>query len=89
MKDEKHNIDVTLNLSGKITSLEKSLPPSERPKALIDSLDAKYPQATIKLVEEVWEEGKLTGYEAAIVTADKKNKEVDFDPRGKLIEDKK
>jgi uncharacterized membrane protein YkoI len=89
IKDEKHNIDVTLDPSGKITGLEKSLPQSERPKALVDALNVKYPHATIKLVEEVWEEGKLTGYEATIVTANKKNKEVDFDPAGKLIEDKK
>jgi uncharacterized membrane protein YkoI len=89
IKDEKHNIDVTLDPHGKVTSLEKSLPPGERPKALVDSLNAKYPHATVKLVEEVWENGKLTGYEATIVTADKKSKEVDFDPRGKLVEDKK
>ena len=31
----------------------------------------------------------MTGYEATIVTADKKSVEIDVDPKGKLIEDSK
>ena len=56
---------------------------------MIESLKAKYPDASIKLIEEVWEDGKHTGYEGTIITANKKTIEVTFDPSGKLIEDKK
>ena len=86
---ENRNIDVTLSPAGKIVSMEKTLPPADRPKSLLDSLAAKYPHATIKLVEEVWENDVLTGYEATIVTAEKKSKEVDFDAKGKLVEESK
>ena len=89
IKSENHNIDVTLDPSGKILGVEKSLSDSERPEALVKALDAKYPHATIKLIEEVWDKDKMTGYEATIVTADKKHLELDFDPQGKLIEDSK
>jgi uncharacterized membrane protein YkoI len=84
IKSENHNIDVTLTPDGKILSFEKTISASERPKTMAEALNAKYPHATIKLVEEVWENDKLTGYEATIVTPDKKTHEVDFDSSGKL-----
>ena len=90
IKSENHNIDVTLTPDGKILSFEKTILESERPKAMVEALDAKYPHATIKLVEEVWENDRLTGYEATIVTPDKKTHEIDFDSTGKLaVSDKK
>lgn len=89
IKSENHNIDATLDPSGKILGIEKALSDSERPKAIVKALDAKYPHATIKLIEEVWDKDKKTGYEATIVTSDKKHLELDFDPQGKLIEDSK
>ncbi len=83
---EKRNIDVTLNPEGEILSYEKTLLPSERPKVMMQTLKSKYPDATIKLIEEVWDHGKRTGYEGTIVTDSKKTVEVDFDVNGKLIE---
>jgi hypothetical protein len=89
LKSENHNIDVTLDPSGHILGVEKALSESELPEVLVTELKAKYPHATIKLVEEVWEKEKMTGYEATIITADKKHIELDFDPHGKLSEDSK
>jgi hypothetical protein len=89
IKGENYSADVTLDPSGKILGVEKALSESERPKALLKALDAKYPHATVKLIEEVWDEAKMTGYEATIVTADKKHLELDFDSQGKLVEDSK
>jgi uncharacterized membrane protein YkoI len=88
IQSDKHSIDVTLNPKGEILSFEKLLSESERPAALARAVDTKYPHATIERVEEVWEEGKLTGYEAAIVTADKQKMDVDLDPQGKMIDGK-
>jgi hypothetical protein len=89
IESQKHKIDVTLSPDGKILSFEKALLPSERPKALIESLNAKYPHATLKLVEELWENDKQTGYEATLNSPDKKTIEVPFDAKGKLIENQK
>jgi uncharacterized membrane protein YkoI len=86
INSEKRNIDVTLNPDGEILSYEKTLLPSDRPKKMVDSLKAKYPDATIKLIEEVWDHGKKTGYEGTIITDSKKTIEVTFEANGKLIE---
>jgi hypothetical protein len=89
ISNDKHAIDVTLSPKGEILSFEKTLKMNELPKAMKKSLNAKYPHATIQVIEEVWEHDKLTGYEGIVVTPDKKKVEVTFDPKGKLIESKK
>jgi hypothetical protein len=89
IQSDKHKIDVTLSPEGKILSYEKALSESERPKAMMESLNAKYPHATIKLVEEVWENGKFNGYEATILGPNKKSLDVSFDTKGRLVEDQK
>ncbi len=88
IKNEHHDIDVTLSPAGEILSFEKTLKMNDRPKPMKESLAAKFPHASIKLIEEVWEHGKLTGYEGTLVTADKKKVDVTFNTEGKLIEDK-
>jgi uncharacterized membrane protein YkoI len=88
VKDNGRNTDVTLTPDGKILSYEKALPPSDRPKMSVKTVKSKYPNSTIKLVEEVWEDGKLEGYEVTLVTADKKTVEVMFDSNCKLETDK-
>ena len=87
--NDKHSIDVTLSPKGEILSFEKTLKMNELPKVMKKSLSAKYPHSSVKVIEEVWEHDKLTGYEGTIITADKKSVEVNFDPKGKLIESKK
>jgi len=89
IKNDKHDIDVTLSTKGEILSFEKTLKMNDLPKAMKRSLNAKYPRATIQVIEEVWEHDKLTGYEGVIITPDKKKVEVTFDPKAKLIEGKK
>jgi uncharacterized membrane protein YkoI len=87
--NDKHSIDVTLSPKGEILSMEKTLKMNELPKVMKKSLNSKYPHSTVKVIEEVWEHDKLTGYEGTIITTDKKSVEVNFDPKGKLIEAKK
>jgi hypothetical protein len=89
INNDRHDIDVTLSTKGEILSFEKTLKTNEQPKAMKRSLNAKYPHASVQVIEEVWEHGKLTGYEGIIITPDKKKVEVTFDPKGKLIEGKK
>jgi hypothetical protein len=88
IKHKGHTIEVTLTPEGKIVSVEKEIEAKEAPKAVTAALDAKYPKATIKKVEEVVENEKTT-YEFLIVTAEKKTLEVVFDPEGKVVKEEK
>ena len=88
IKHKGHNIEVTLTPDGKIVSMEKEIEAKDLPKVVSEALDAKYPKATIKKLEEVTEGDKLT-YEALIVTADNKTVEVVFDPQGKVVKEGK
>ncbi len=88
IKHKGHNIDVTLTPEGKIVSVEKEIAAKDAPKAVTEGLDAKYPKATVKKVEEVTEDGKVT-YEYLIVTADKKTLEVVLDAQGKVVKEEK
>ena len=88
IKNEQRNIDVTLNPQGEILSFEKTLLPSDRPKRMMETLNAKYPHASIKIIEEIWEHDKRTGDQGSIITG-KKTVEVAFDANGNLVESDK
>ncbi len=59
--------------------------PLALPKAVAETLETKYPRATIKKVEEITKEDKVTAYEVLLVTAEKKTLEVSFNPEGKVV----
>ncbi len=88
-------IDITLTEGGEITTLEKQIDAADLPKAVRDGIDAKYPKATYKVVEQVVrvKHGAETVdyYEALLETADKKTVEVEVAADGtiKKTEDKK
>lgn len=87
LKLNKKNIDVTVTPEGKITLVEKEIDAKDLPKAVATALEAKYPKATIDLVEELSKDGKVTAYEMKITTADKKKFEVEFAPDGKFVKE--
>jgi hypothetical protein len=90
IKDGETKIDVMLTPDGKITLIEKEIAAKDLPKAVTDALDAKYPKATLKVVEEVIKvtDGKeaLDFYEVLLVTAEKKTFEVKLTAGGKITE---
>jgi hypothetical protein len=88
IKHKGSNIDVSLTPEGKIVSIEKEIAAKDLPKAVSEALDAKYPKATIKKLEEVTENDKVV-YEALLVTAEQKTVEAVFDPSGKLVKEEK
>jgi uncharacterized membrane protein YkoI len=88
IKHKGSNIDVSLTPKGKIVSIEKEIAAKDLPKAVSEALDAKYPKATIKKLEEVTENDKVV-YEALLVTAEQKTIEAVFDPSGKLVKEEK
>ena len=89
IKNGKRSIDVTLSAAGKILTIERQINAKRLPKGVRDALDAKYPNAKIKLTEEISKPDTVAAYEMVIVTADSQNLEVSFDPQGKFLAEEK
>jgi hypothetical protein len=72
-----------------ITTFERQIDAKDLPAAVIKTLEAKYPKATYKMVEEVYKvkdkKETMEYYEVAVVTADKKKVEVLVAPDGKIV----
>jgi uncharacterized membrane protein YkoI len=86
LKDKGRKMDVTFKPDGTLVSVEKEIAVKELPRPVAEALDARYPKATIKKLEEETEGTKVT-YEVVLTTADKKNVGVVFDPTGKVVEE--
>jgi hypothetical protein len=89
LKNGGRDLEVTLSPEGKILAVERVIAVKDLPKVVEDALEAKYPKATIKKVEEVSKEDKVASYEITIVTADKKKVEAEFDVKGKFVDEEK
>lgn len=95
LKDGGTKCDVMLTPEGVITLIEKQITAEDLPKAVTKAVEAKYPKAAFKVVEEmtVVKDGKesVGYYEVLLVTADKKTVEVEVAPDGtfKAVEEKK
>jgi len=85
IKVKGQTIEVTLTEDGKITEIEKEITAKDLPKAVTEAIDAKYPKAKFKKVEEVTK-GEKVAYEVLIDTADKKTLEIKCDADGKVLE---
>jgi hypothetical protein len=76
---------------GEIHLIEKRITFEDLPDAVAKALRDKYPKATYKIVEEMTavEKGneKLAYYEALLVTAEKKEREVKLTTEGKVVTD--
>jgi hypothetical protein len=88
LKEAGKTIDLTLTSAGTITLIEKEIDAKDLPKAVTGALAKKYPKATYKTVEAVYvvKEGKetLDFYEVVLVTAQKKEIEVEVLADGKI-----
>jgi len=85
--DKKRKFEVIAAPDGKVLAVEKVLEPSELPKPVTETLDAKYPKSKIKKAEEVVANEKTT-YEVVLITAESQTVKLIFDAKGKLIEPK-
>ena len=84
IKHKGHTIEVSVTPEGKIVSVEKTIAAKDLPEAVAAALKKKYPKATVKKVEELSKDDKVTGYEVLLVAPGKKPVEVVFDPSGKI-----
>ncbi len=93
LKEGGKNIDVSFSAEGVMTLIEKEVDAKDVPKAVTEGVEAKYPKATWKMIEEVIKvaDGKetLDYYEFHGTTADKKGIEVEVGTDGKIKKEEK
>lgn len=81
--------DVTVTGAGEILEIEREIKVADLPKAVSAGVLKKYPGATIKEAEEILDGDKVSAYEVAVVTKDKKEVEALFGPNGKFMKGEK
>jgi hypothetical protein len=86
IKNGDQELEVTVTPEGKIQVISREIEIGDLPKAVKAAIKARYPKATIQSAEEIIEEDKITQYEVVLAIG-KKQLEVIFDPKGKLIEE--
>lgn len=82
-------IDVAVSSKGKIVEVEKTIDAKKLPKAVLATVEAKYPKAKIKKAEEVVkyeedEEEKL--FEVILASEGKDDVEVKLSAKGKILD---
>src|SRR5947207_2283444 len=91
IKDKGQNVDVTVTPEGVITLIEKTITAKDLPKAVLKTLEDRYPKATYKIIEEIIKvekkEEKLVYYEVLLETAEKKKREAQISPEGKFLKE--
>lgn len=88
IKDKDQSIDVSL-IDGKIVEIEKQIAAADLPKAAAAAVDAKYPKAKLKVIEEVVKvkdgNEKLEYYEVHLVNAEGNSIEIQIAASGKIL----
>ena len=86
---KKHHVDVTAQPDGKLLDIEKEIARKDLPKAVSETLAAKYGKAKYKRVEELSKaNGKVHGYEV-LLTTNGMTIEVVLSPAGKILREEK
>lgn len=77
--------------SGTIHNWEKEIAAKDLPNAVKQTVDKKYPKATLKEIMEITEvkdrKESLEGYEIVLETTDKQEVEITVAPDGKVLEE--
>jgi uncharacterized membrane protein YkoI len=80
------NHDATFDADGHLLGVEKEIAAADLPKAVTAAVTAKYPGSTVKKAEELSKgDGKPTGFEVLLTTAQGKAVEVKLDSSGKIV----
>lgn len=76
--------EMLLTPDGKVVSIEKVIEAKDLPKAVADTVEARFPKAIVKKAEE---ETKMDAvkYQVVLETADKKTAALVLDPAGKVL----
>ena len=83
LKDNGQEINVTVEESGEIEEIERTIDLKDLPKLVTDALARKFPKSTLKSAEAVYEvedgDEELECYEIKLETADKKQIEAEVE----------
>lgn len=89
IKHKDVNYEVAVTPKGEITGFEKEIAAKDLPKAVSAAIEKKYPNSTVKMVEEVYKvkgkDEKMEYYEIALETSEKKKVAMDVAPDGKIL----
>ena len=88
-KHKDHTYEGDYKKDGSVISLNRQIELKELPNTVAKSIEEKYPKARINLIEEAIKNDKVTHYELALVTSDKKEVDVEIDPEGKILKEEK
>jgi uncharacterized membrane protein YkoI len=92
LKVEGQNVDVILAPEGDFQIIEKTIDAKDLPGTVAKALEDKYPKATYNRLEEVIKVEEKNDqpayYEALLVTAKKRNLEVELTADGKIVKEK-
>ena len=84
-----NNIDMTLTPEGAMVLIEQQIERERLPAALAKTLEAKFPKARYRLIEEVItmkdKEEKLSHYEVLLITRQKQIRSVEVGLDGKIL----
>jgi len=90
-KEGTRKCEADIKENGTYINYEKAIEAKDLPKAARESIDKKYPKATLKeIMEETEVKGKdekVVAYEVVLETADKKEVEVKVSTDGEILED--
>ncbi len=89
VKDNGQRADIEISADCKILAVEKTIAIKKVPSAVLDTLKAKHPHATIKKSEQIYKNDKLVAYELVIAVSSDTSAELTFQPDGKLLEEEK
>jgi hypothetical protein len=82
-----HHYSVECQPDGTFRVIDREIGVKELPGEVAKVLDEKYPKATVSLIEEVTRKDKVELYEVTLITAHKKEMEVQVDPQGKVLKE--
>jgi len=91
LKDKGQVIHVILSPEGEILVIEKAITAGDLPTAVAQALKDKYPKATLKKVESVFEvknmKEELAYYEALLTIVETDKRLVKLTPEGKIVKE--
>jgi hypothetical protein len=82
-----HKYDVECTPKGVFRKIEKLIDIKELPREVARVLEEKYPKARLNETLEVTLKDRSEYYEVALVTAERREVEVQIDPRGKVLKE--
>ena len=87
VKETKYEVESTPD--GKLLAIDKEIEAKEMPEKVSKAVEAKYPDAKYKMIEEVTKDDKVAYHEVELTSKAGESVELQVDPDGKIINEEK